>query len=194
MTASLNNLLGFVAFTHDIRSVKRAMWVKGEGQFENDSEHSYQLAMVVLYIAENDRQQIDVYKAMGLALVHDIVEVHAGDTPTFGSNADTLTQVEREPKAITTLRAQWPKLSLMHALIEEYETKSSPEAKLVYALDKLVPVLNNYLDNGRNWKKGHISLDQVIKVKVGKVDVDPIVKRYFEEMLAVLKKKPELFG
>ena len=72
MTASLNNLLGFVAFTHDIRSVKRAMWVKGEGQFENDSEHSYQLAMVVLYIAENDRQQIDVYKAMGLALVHDI--------------------------------------------------------------------------------------------------------------------------
>ncbi|MGC1176847.1 MAG: HD domain-containing protein, partial [Candidatus Saccharimonadales bacterium] len=84
MTQDINNLIDFVDFSHDIRNVKRVMWVKDQEEFENDSEHAYQLALTALYIIESDKLALNSFKAMSLALVHDILEVYAGDTPVFG--------------------------------------------------------------------------------------------------------------
>src|SRR5580700_7952445 len=93
---NLDSLLDFVSFTHEIREVKRSMWVKGEEQFENDSEHGYQLALIALYIIEENGLKLDAFKSMGIALVHDILEVYSGDTPVFASVDITSTQKERE--------------------------------------------------------------------------------------------------
>jgi putative hydrolase of HD superfamily len=193
MTESIDNLLDFVSFTHEIRNVKRSMWVLNEKQFENDSEHGYQLAVTALYIIEENKLQLDTYKAMALATVHDILEVHAGDTPVFGDTKDIETQKEREAKAVVELKRQWPKLKLLHELIDEYESRTTHESKFVYALDKLLPILNNYLDNGRNWKHWGVTLQDIVSVKTGKVDVDSTIKQYYEEILKLIDKKPDLF-
>jgi putative hydrolase of HD superfamily len=167
------------------------MWVKDEEQYENDSEHGYQLAMVAMYIIENDKLKLDAYRAMALALVHDILEVHAGDTFAYGKATDS--QHEREAEAVRLLKQQWPGQELMLSLIDEYESKGSSEAKFVYALDKLVPILNNVLDNGRNWRHERITLNQLIEVKAKKISVDKDVQRYYEHVVDLLRERPELF-
>lgn len=192
MAAAIETLLDFTAFTHEIRNVKRAMWVKDITQYENDSEHSFQLAMIALYIIEENKLSLDTFKAMAIALVHDILEVHAGDTFVYGK--DTVTQHDREAEAIQQLKKQWPAQKTMLALIDEYETKASAEATFIYALDKLVPILNNLLDNGRNWQQKHITLEQLIAVKTKKIGVDPVVEQYYTQVLDILRARPELFA
>lgn len=193
MTSSIHNLLDFITFTHAVRNVKRAMWNKDEEIFENDSEHGYQLAMVAMYVIEQDNLPLDIYKAMSLAIVHDVLEVHSGDTPVFGPDTALHTKEVREKEALIELKRQWPNLKHMHKLIDEYESKSTDESKFIYALDKLVPMLNNYLDNGRNWKRQKATLDHVISVKTGKIDIDPIINDYYIKTLELLKQKPDLF-
>lgn len=168
------------------------MWVKGEEAYENDSEHSFQLAMIALYIIEENKLFLDAYKCMGLALVHDILEVHAGDTYIYGN--DISDKAEHETAAIERLKKDWPKQKLMHALIDEYEAKETAEAKFVYALDKLVPILNNYLDDGRNWKQDGITLSQLQSKKVNKISLDQGIAEYYQQIVGLLYSKPELFG
>jgi putative hydrolase of HD superfamily len=170
------------------------MWNKDEEIFENDSEHGYQLAMVAMYVIEQDNLPLDTYKAMSLAIVHDVLEVHSGDTPVFGVTAALDTKEDRERQALVELKRQWPNLSLMHELIDEYESKSTDESKFIYALDKLVPMLNNYLDNGRNWKRQKATLNHVISVKIGKIDIDPTVNGYYIKTLELLRERPDLFN
>jgi putative hydrolases of HD superfamily len=192
VATSLNELLDFITFTHDIRDVQRSMWVRKKEQYENDSEHSFQLALVALYIIEHNELLLDPYRTMALALVHDILEVHAGDTFIYGKTIDT--KNDREAKAIKLLKKQWPDQKLMLSLIDEYELKASPESKFVYALDKLVPILNNLLDDGRSWKRENITLQQVIEVKSKKISVDKEVQKYYELALDMLRSRPELFS
>jgi len=192
-TKDLGALLEFVNFTHEIRKIKRAMWVKDDEQFENDSEHGYQLALVALYIIEERQLSLDAFKCMGIALVHDILEVHSGDTPIFGDKDTRASQAERERQAVLSLKAQWPQMKIMLSLIDEYEARVSNESKFIYALDKLVPILNNYLDNGRNWHKNSVTLDDIQAAKQSKVSVDPIVASYYADIVTVLENRADLF-
>ena len=82
----------------------------------------------------------------------------------------------------------------MNDLIEEYEERRTPESKFVYALDKLLPVINNYIYEGRVWKKVGLDLEWLKGSKAGKVDESADVYAYYKEMLKVLEKQPELFG
>lgn len=169
------------------------MWVVGEEVYENDSEHSFQLAMTALFVIESESLELDVFRAMAMALVHDVLEVHSGDTPVFGSEESLSAKVALERRAVNQLRYDWPALTLMHELIAEYEGKQTPESRFVYALDKLIPIFNNYLDDGRNWKKNRVDLEDITRVKAGRIDADPIINGYYKELVAVLRNKPELF-
>lgn len=189
----VEKLLDFVSFTHEIRSVKRAMWVKDEEIYENDSEHGYQIAMVALYIIEEKNLDLDMYKCMAIALVHDVLEVYSGDTHTFGPREHIETKQERELLARKKLKERYPQLEFMHQLIDEYEERETKESKFIYALDKLVPILNNYLDDGRNWKKDDISFDDHVRNKTSKVALDPVVSGYFNDIMTILKDRPDLF-
>jgi putative hydrolase of HD superfamily len=189
----IKGLLDFISLTHEVREIKRAMWVKDIDQFENDSEHSFQLAMTALYIIQEKKLKLNPYKSMALALVHDVLEIHSGDTPALGSQAAIATQSDREDEARLQLKEDWPQLPLFHQLIDEYEDCKTAESKFVYALDKLVPMLNNYLDNGRNWKREKVNLEKIISIKVGKVDVDPTIKSYYDLILDLMRKTPGLF-
>lgn len=194
MAIDLDRLFDFFELSYSVRDVKRAMWVKDEEALENNSEHSFQVAIIALYIVEHDRLKLDVYRVMAMALVHDLLEVHAGDTPVYGDDALKSSKADREARAITRLRKEWPELSRLHDLINEYEKKETPEAKFVYALDKLVPEVNNYLDHGRNWLRQNVSLQDLIRAKDGKIDVDPLIGRYHQALLKELHKHPEYFG
>jgi putative hydrolase of HD superfamily len=193
MSKDLDNLIDFVKFTHRIRQVKRAI-VLDNDTHENDMEHQYQMAITALFIIDINNLKLDKYKCMALGLVHDIVEVYAGDISFFAANKDLNTKALQEKNAVKKIKTNWPTNTTMHELIDEYESRKTPEAKFVYALDKLMPEINNYLYEGKAWKAQGITIDRVINAKKGKVDIDPTIAEYHQQIMKAFKKHPEYFA
>ena len=161
---------------------------------ENDEEHMYQLALVAWFLIENDNLKLDKHKVVNMALVHDIVEVYAGDIPTYAPEHSHPNKAENEKLAAERIKKEWPGFKSLHILIEEYEKRDTDEAKFVYALDKMMPVINNYIYGGRVWKSVGLDLNWLKTSKAGKVDISPDVNKYYRQMLRLLQKHPELFG
>lgn len=189
---SLGALVDFVKFTHEIRNIRRAIILE-EGVHENDTEHQYQTALVAWFIIETDNLKLDKFKCVGLAMLHDTAEARAGDITVYGSAEEKTAQKKREKEAVENFKKEWPNFKSLHELIHEYEERSTPEAKFVYALDKLIPVINNYLYKGKAWKQQKVTIEQERAVKKGKVDIDPTINEYFKRIQELLEQKPELY-
>lgn len=159
--------------------------------YENDIEHSYNLAMTAWFLVQHF-PALDRDTVIRLALVHDVLEVHAGDTPVY-ADADILASKHaREAAAVERLREEWQDFPDMLAHIDAYEHRSSEEAKFVYALDKIMPIMLIYINEGRTWQQEGITLEQLDAVKQGKVDVFPDIKDYYDQLHKLLKDAPHL--
>jgi putative hydrolases of HD superfamily len=190
----LEQLLDFVRFTHQIRMIKRAILLETKNRYENDSEHMYQLALTAWYLIENDSLELDKFRVVGMSLVQDITEVYSGDTNAHASATERAAHDKREKSAAKELKATWPAFTSMHQLIKEYQARQTPESKFVYALDKLLPILNIYIYEGSSWIEQGIDFEEMQRVKVGKVDQSPEIHAYYKQLSQILQKKPELFG
>jgi len=185
----ISDLLKFIALTHEFQKVERRVHLAGRDHRENDSEHSYQLAMVAWYLIESaDLSHLDKELCIKYALIHDFVEVYAGDTYFFATNKERNDKKDREKLAINKLKKEWGQFEGLNKLIEKYEEKKDPESRFVYALDKILPIINIYLDDGRSWKIDNITLDILISKKTQKISISDEIKPYFEELIKILKK------
>lgn len=143
------------------RNIDRVIYVRKNKHYvhENDVEHSYFLAMFTWYLSPHF-PNLDRDKAIKLALVHDMVEIHAGDTYTYTKDqAQIDSKYERERKAAAVLKQDWADFSEMNEYIAAYEGRDNDEAKFVYVLDKMIPSLINIVYDGYSWKKMKITLD-----------------------------------
>lgn len=192
----LDRLLQFTKLLDEFRAVERMIRVTGQGRYENDTEHSYNLAMMAWYIVSSTETDLDQGKVIRYALVHDFMEVYAGDTYIYSEDtAHLASKHARETAARTKLRETLTEFTDLHASIDAYEAKNDAESQFVYALDKIEPVLHMYLDGGRTWKEAKIGLDRVYESKKDKVALSPEIQVYFDELMLLLKsKEKELFG
>lgn len=187
---SLGELLKFTRLLNGFRQVTRAVHANGEERFENDVEHSYQLAMLGWYIVKAGNMPLQAESVLKYALVHDLVEIYAGDTYTYTDDWEELaSKPAREEAARLRLKKELPEFPELHALIERYERKEDPESKFVYALDKLQPILNIYLNDGRTWKEKNITLEMLVLRKREKIAVSSDIAAYFKDIIAVLEKE-----
>jgi 5'-deoxynucleotidase YfbR-like HD superfamily hydrolase len=174
----------FIAF-RDIERVIHLKSVRGHEK-ENDIEHSYTLAMTGWFIAQSfpdlDRNKIIIY-----ALVHDIVEVYAGDTFAFAEKKEIDKKKIREADALQRIKKEWQDFPEMVDTIEQYETMSDDESRFVYALDKIMPTLLNIISDGHTWRTENISLHQPHRIKKDKVIASPEISQYYDEIYALLK-------
>jgi len=186
----MDELLRFVKLTQEFKAVRRMVILAKENREENDAEHSYQLATVAWYLISTQGLKLDLGLALRYALVHDLVEVYAGDTPAVqkGYEEAKRTKQEREEKAALRLRKEFGEFPELHDLIDAYELRSDEESKFIYALDKIIPVMNIYLDEGHSWKIHDISLDDIIENKKNKVAVSPEAKKYFDQIVEKLRQ------
>lgn len=192
-TSKLDQLLGFVRFIHKFQAVKRKILVTGENRDENDLEHVGQIALVAWYIVSTQKIKLNLDLVIKYALAHDLVEVYAGDT-YFYSGTDPKIKQQKERKALEKIKKEFSEFSDLGEIIEAYEAKIDLESKFIYALDKLVPAMNIYLDGGKSWRRDKVSLKILIEGKVSKVKVDPNIKKYFDELTRMLSDKElELF-
>lgn len=189
----LVSLLDFVKFTHRLQKVERIVYVPSEERWENDAEHSYQLAMTAWYLIETNKLNLDLQKVICFALVHDLVEAYAGDTYIYDSPEVLANKDAKEEEATKLLQESFPSLTSMHELISEYEERESPESRFVYALDRLLPIINIYLDQGRTWQTKGITLEMLRAAKDDKVRLSPEVAPYYEELIGILEQNQHLF-
>ena len=129
---------------------------------ENDAEHSFSLALFTAILAEYSNEPIDVLKTMKMVLVHDIVEVDAGDTYCY-DEAGNATKAQRERLAAERLFGLLPEgqREEYRALWEEFEERATPEARFAAVMDRIQPLLLNISRDGISWKEHGIHLHQV---------------------------------
>lgn len=190
---SIDGLIKFQDFLHDFQRIERVVDVPGREAPENDVEHSFHLAMAAWYLSD-DFPELDRDKLIRYSLIHDLVEVHAGDTFFWADEAEKSTKVDREAAALKKIAIDWKEFPQLAATIEEYETRTNDEAQFVYALDKIMPMIVIMNAGGKTWHDHGITFEQQRAAKYEKVKNSRHILPYFNQLIEVLRNKPELFA
>ncbi|PHS30654.1 MAG: phosphohydrolase [Methylophaga sp.] len=145
-----------------LKLVNRRSYITGGERVENSAEHSWHLAMACWSLARTLKLELSEEKLLKLALVHDLGEIDAGDTFLYSSKRDTAHTAER---ACVKRLAAHPgnAISDLATLWEEQETGDSIEAKLLKAVDRLLPFLLNITNDGRTWRELAVKKSQVVQ-------------------------------
>ena len=154
------------AFLEEIdreKSVFRQTYLCDGSRKENDAEHSWHMAMMVMLMSEYATEEIDILHTMSMVLVHDLIEIDAGDTYAYDT-AGNATKRERELKAADRLFNILPadQAEKMRALWDEFEAMETPEAKFANCMDKIQPLMLNNASGGRSWEEHGVYEDQVL--------------------------------
>lgn len=146
-----------------LKSVNRRTYINGGERIENSAEHSWHLAMACWSFAELLQDDIDVFKLIKLALVHDLGEIDAGDTFLYSANRNDAHINERQCIERLAAHPGNPIESLVETW-EEQEAGQTKEARLLKVIDRLLPFLHNLTSEGRAWKDNGIRKHQVLKM------------------------------
>jgi putative hydrolase of HD superfamily len=163
-TDRLERQLGFLLEIDRLKQVERRTRIVGGSRRENTAEHSWHLAVYAALLAEWSDEPIDVGHAVLLCLVHDIVEVDAGDTFAYDAAANA-GKLEREQRAADRLFGLLPpdQERWMRSLWDEYEAAETPESRFANAVDRLQPVMLNHVGgDASTWTEHQVTLSQVI--------------------------------
>lgn len=192
--SSLPKIIDFLKFTLQFQQTKRQILAVGEDRNENDAEHSYQLSMLVWYIIQTQKLKLDVNLAIKYAMIHDLEEAINGDKDIFDT-AGRENKEELEKIAQEKIKQMFPDWDDYGVLSKNYKLLADEESKFVNGLDKIIPVINLYLDGGRTWKKENVTYSMLVENKRKKVKIHPISESLWQEIEKVLKDKElELFG
>ena len=160
----LKKQLDFILQADAEKEIERRTLISSGKRFENDSEHAWHMALMAILLSEYANEEIDVLKTVTMILIHDIVEIDAGDTYCYDYELGKSPR-EREVKAANRIYALLPddQGKKLRALWDEFEANETPEAHFAHAMDCLQPTMLNNATNGEMWKKNGIKLSQVLK-------------------------------
>lgn len=158
----LRQQLAFLIEVDRLKTVLRQSPLAAVDRRENDAEHSWHLALMVVILAEHADEKINVGHTVELVLVHDLVEIYAGDTPLYDVEMD-VDQDERERAAAEALFGLLPEDQAVRvrALWDEFEARQTPEARFAKAMDRLEPLLLNWMARGGTWRTPGVTADDV---------------------------------
>lgn len=167
----LEKQMAFIEEVDKIKQVGRQNYLADGSRKENDAEHSWHLALMTMLLSEYSNEEIDVLKTMSMVLIHDIVEIDAGDTYAYDYEA-RVSQREREEAAADRIFNILPEdqAKLMRELWEEFEACETPEARFAAAVDRVQPAMLNSASGGISWKEHDVTLSKVLE-RNGKADL-----------------------
>ena|SRR5688572_2629274 len=153
--------LHFILEIDKLKSIYRRTYLVDGTRSENSAEHSWHLALMAMVLAEHANEPLDIGKVIKMVLIHDIVEIDAGDTYIYDAQDD---KEERERRAADRIFGLLPadQEQEFRELWEEFEAGASPEARFASALDRFIPQLHNYYTEGRSWKEHGITSERVL--------------------------------
>jgi putative hydrolase of HD superfamily len=159
----LDHQLDFLIEIDRLKTILRASPIADGSRRENSGEHSWHLAMFALVLADQAEPGVSIDRVIRMLLIHDIVEVDAGDTPIHGTQADMAGQADAEARAADRLFGMLPadQGPALRALWEEFEGAQSPDARFAKALDRCQPPLLNMAAGGGSWADYDVTLDHI---------------------------------
>lgn len=162
MTERLAKQLEFILEIDKEKSIFRQTHLSNHGRNENDAEHAWHMAIMAYLLREYANENIDIGRVMLMCLIHDVVEIDAGDTYAYDEKGLS-TQKEREDAAkerIYSLLPEDQKKELI-ALFDEFEAYETPESKFAHTMDNLQPLMLNHSNDGNDWKEHQVNESQV---------------------------------
>ncbi len=160
----LERQITFIKEIDQLKQISRQTYLADGSRKENDAEHSWHLAIMAVLMGEYANQSIDVLRVVSMVLLHDIVEIDAGDTYAYDKEGNA-TKRDREVAAAKRLFPILPEdqAAYFYELWEEFEAAETPEAKFAHALDNIQPMLLNDASGGKSWREHDVKLSSVMK-------------------------------
>jgi putative hydrolase of HD superfamily len=175
----------FVVEVDKLKRVFRQTWLLDQSRRENDAEHSWHLALMVVVLAEYAAsEEIDLLRVLKMVLVHDLVEIDAGDTFVYDDQRSQ-DKADRERRAADRIFAILApdQATELRGLWEEFEARRTPESRFAAALDRLQPLLHNYYTQGRAWQTHGITSEQVVAQNRHMIEGAPELWKYAENLI-----------
>lgn len=183
----LEKQLALLIELDQLKSVLRRTRVKSaDRRLENSGEHSWHVALMAVLMQEHANAPIDIARVMKMLLIHDVVEIDAGDTFVYDVAASK-EQEEKELRAAKRLFGMLPndQGDELFSLWKEFEAAQSDDAKYAKALDRLIPMLLNYHNDGQSWKEHGVTREQALtinkRIEYGSVTLWDKAKELIEE-------------
>ena len=164
MDKRIEKQLAFSLEIDKVKNIFRQTHLSGNGRNENDAEHSWHMAIMAYLLREYSNEDIDIAKVMLMCLIHDIVEIDAGDTYAYDAEA-LQSQKAREDAAKQRIFAILPEEQAQEliALFDEFEEYETAESKFAHAMDNIQPLILNNSNNGGDWREHDVTVEQIYK-------------------------------
>ncbi len=183
-TQRLVQQIAFIAECDKLKEIFRQTINSKSRRAENDAEHSWAFCLCVMVLAEHANEPIDVLRVLKMGLIHDLVEIDAGDTFAYDTAA-VVGQHDREARAADRIFGLLPadQASEFRALWDEFEARATPEAKFAHACDRFQPMLLNARSEGGSWRAHGITHDNAQRRAAPVADGSTVLWENIEEML-----------
>jgi putative hydrolase of HD superfamily len=187
----LNKQMEFIEEIDKLKNVYRQNFILEGIRNENDAEHSWHIAIMAILLSEHSTDKnIDVLKVIKMVLIHDLVEIDAGDTYCYDERAHD-DKALREIKAADRIFNILPEdqTKELRSLWDEFEERETAEAKFAASLDRLQPLIHNYKSKGKSWKEHGVTSDKVLKRNKSINESSPKLWHYTQKLIKASVEK-----
>lgn len=180
----LEEQLRFIVEVDKVKQIFRQTYLSDATRKENDAEHSWHLALMACLLKEYVKEPVDVAKVIVMVLVHDLVEIDAGDTYAYDPEG-AKSKAEREQKAAARIFGLLPKDQgdYFKGLWEEFEAYETPDAKYAHLLDNFQPLLLNDASNGKSWEEHGVKKEWIYKRNEKLPETSPEIWHCMQEII-----------
>ncbi|MGN0414217.1 MAG: HD domain-containing protein [Agathobacter sp.] len=178
----LDQLFDFFREIDKEKFIGRQTYLSDGVRKENDAEHAWHMAVMTLLLSEYSNEEIDVLHTISMLLIHDLVEIDAGDTYAYDEEGKK-TQADRERRAADRIYGLLPKDQgkKLYDLWLEFEERKTPEAKFARVMDNLQPMMLNAATGGKAWEEHQVALSQILKRNAHTAEGSQILWDYASE-------------
>ena len=180
----LKKQIAFLIEVDKVKNIFRQTYLADGKRKENDAEHSWHLALAAVLLEEHMAEDVDLGRVMTMVLIHDLVEIDAGDTYAYDEEANR-TKEEREKKAAERIFGLLPEDQgeKLRQLWEEFEAYETPEARFAHTMDNFQPLLLNDYNEGKDWTGHQVRISQVLKRNEYTENGSSQIWEYMKELL-----------
>lgn len=179
----LQKQIEFIIEVDKLKDIIRQTHLTNGERKENDAEHSWHLSLMAVFLSEYSKEPVDVLQVIKMVLIHDLVEIDAGDTYLYDESGNC-TKAAREQKAAERIFNILPKdqAEELFKLWNEFEERRTPESKFANTLDRIQPILLNDATQGRAWREHDVCIDQILSKNEYTSQGSDVLWEYIQEV------------
>ena len=194
MDTDLRKIIDFIIEVDKLKAVLRKTRPVALERYENSAEHSWQVSLLALLLAPRARWPVDPVRVVEILLVHDIPEIDSGDQIVYQGPSESRTAAELQAARRLFGILPAPQAEWCMARWEEYEARTSHEAVFAYAVDRLMPVLQNLENDGQSWRENRVPLEQVLAVNAAIGEALPTIWEQVRVLIEHLMERDQMRG